>query len=125
MRILPFRMKNSSLRTGRMVSAATPRTVRVVAWRRRVSLNKAWGRGSVSRVSRLRAVAKGSEGLVAWEFIAERMLLRLDEACTWIMYHIDAGRGFVSNANSISNIPAPASNAVYPYFLYTSLLVHI
>src|SRR5277367_6647177 len=41
------------------------------------------------------------------------------------MYHIEAGRGFVSNANNISNIPAPASKAVYPCFLYTLLLVHV
>ena len=75
------------------------------------------------RVSRLKAVARGLFGSVACSFMVERILSREGEARTWSMYHIVAGRGFAyiserriwgntSNANSMSNIPNPASAAV-------------
>lgn len=93
-KIVPCRMKYSSSMTGRVVSDVTPRTVRVVAWRRRVSLKRAWSRGSVRSVSRLKELGHGLDGSVAcWE-IVDRIESLDGDARTWSIYHIEAGSGF-------------------------------
>ena len=92
-KIVPFRMKYSSSMTGREVSVVTPLTVRVVAWRRKVSLNRAWRRGSVSIDSRLKESAQGFWGSVeCWEMVF-RTISREGDDRTWSIYHIDAGNG--------------------------------